>query len=799
MSGRWQRPLRLPCFLAQTSACVPTGRRSRSAFAIDRSANKPAQFGRLGCTRAAVRLRLLELVYFATGFAGLVLQVVWQRIISLHAGVDLVSSTTVVAAFMGGLGVGSLLGGLVADRLKPRQTLAAYAGSVAFIGVYGLLSPTLLTDGYSAAASMLDSVGTTFLFNVAMLALPTVLMGMSLPLLARGLVSSVDGAASRLSRLYAINTCGAALGAALSGWYLLGTFGFVATIRLAAALYVAAALVVFALWRGARSIDEAPPPREVVQAPDSAWPWYLAYALTGAIALGLEVVYVRLVDALMRSNAYTFAHVLTLYLACFAVGSGVGARAVRRSAHPGRTFLLVQLAIGATALLGLLALVHMPVPPVREMFESYFASDGYLATGPSMPQTARSAAKFAFVHLLGPLAIMGLPVALMGFAYPFVQAQVTAELSRLGRGVGRLLFANIVGNVAGTLLVSFVLLDALGSAGTLRLLAGACLLLGLWGLVRFRHLASSKAWWLAGAVAGGAIVVFPSNQRLWAFFHAAQSETFTLVEERSCVNAWVTKNGESVLYLNATSQNGWPYDDFHVVIGMVPSLVHPGPKRALAVGLGAGSTAWGLLQDERLESVECVEICGGELELIRTLVTARDSKESAQLLTDRRSKLIVGDGRKHLMKASSQWDVITVDAMRPNGASAGNVYSQEFYELVSARLASGGLFAQWVPTKRVLTTVKEVFGHVLVMAVPGGRGEFLLASNQALVFDRDALMQRLEARSQGFAAAQRQSVIDFVSNVTPRVERDGEPARAAQPYELNADLFPRDEFFLNSN
>lgn len=746
------------------------------------------------------RARVLELVFFATGFSALLFQVVWQRIISLHAGVDLVASTTVVAAFMGGLGLGNLLGGTVADRISPRATLVAYAGSVALIGVYGLVSPTLLSGGYSAVAPALTSIGSTFLFNLAVLALPTTLMGVSLPLLARGVVSSIDDAAHRLGRLYAINTFGAALGAALSGWYLLGTFGFVTSIRLASALYLLAAVATLMLWRTATDAASETKP-QVASGPDPAVRWYVAYGLTGAVALGLEVVFLRLVDGLMRSNAYTFAHVLTVYLVCFAAGSALGSKLVGRASRPGRTFLLLQLGIGATALLGLLVLLYVPIPALRGMFESYFASDGYLATGPSTPETARAAGKFLFVFLLGPLTVMGAPVVLMGVAYPFVQAEVSRELSRLGRGTGRLLFANIVGNVVGTLVVSFVLLDALGSAGTLRLLASLCVGLGLVGLVGGVRSSERPApvWFAAALVAVLAVAVFPSNERLWGFLHSAQPADLVLVEERSCVNAWVAKEGEQVLYLNATSQNGWPYDDFHVVIGVVPALVHPAPKRALAVGLGAGSTAWGLLQDRRLERVECVEICGGELDLIKHLSDRSASAESRQLLEDPRSTLIVGDGRRHLLTATEPWDVITVDAMRPNGASAGNVYSLEFYELVAAQLAPGGLFAQWVPTPRVLTTVTQVFPHVLVMEVPGGRGVFLLASATALPFDRDVLTKRLTESAQAFSETQRRSVLEFAASAQPKVERAGEAAPVVAPREVNTDLFPRDEYFLNSN
>jgi spermidine synthase len=752
------------------------------------------------------RIRPFEMVFAATGFAGLLLQVVWQRIISLHVGVDLVASTSVVAAFMAGLGVGSLLGSSIASRWSTRANLMVYAVSVVGIGAYGLMSPVLLTEGARALAPHLTSAGAIFLFNCAVLCVPTTLMGLSLPLLATGVVSSLREApeaqrteqrtesARLVGRLYAFNTLGAAVGAGVSGWYLLGTLGFVRCIWLASAVYGVAGLWAWALWWRDQRLQPVSPAREIRRGRDPAIRWYVLYGATGALALGFEVVYLRLVDALMRSNAYTFAHVLMLYLVCFAVGTAVGARFVRRSTHWGRTFLLTQLLIGASALAGVMLLLRMPLANVAAMFHNYFLTDGYLVLGPQLPDTARSAAKLAFVFAFGPLTVMGMPVFLMGFGYPFLQAEVSQQLATVGRGTGRLMFSNIVGNVVGTLLVSFVLLDHLGSAGVLRLLALCC---GGLGLLAFTIKPRPHVGW--GMVAGFALtaaVFFPSNERLWAFFHSASVEDFTLVEERSCVNAWVKRGNEQILYINATSQNGWPYDDFHVVIGMVPSLVHAAPKRALAVGLGAGSTAWGLLQDQRLRSVECVEICGGEVELIRILAS-RESAESHQLIDDRRASLIVGDGRKHLQMTKEPYDVITVDAMRPNGASAGNVYSLEFYQSVLSHLTEDGVFAQWIPTPRVLETVKAVFPHVLTFETPGGRGRFLIASRNTVAFDKPTVLERFSASSSRFSAQQRASIKAFLESVAPATERAGEPRSAFAEDAVNRDLFPRDEYFLN--
>jgi len=158
---------------------------------------------------------LLGGVFAATGFAALCLQVVWQRVISLHAGVDLVSFTTIISAFLAGLGVGNLLGGSLADRLGPRRALLAFAAANVGIGLYAWVSLQLLYDLYRDNATSLDTTAAKFAFNVALLLVPTVLMGLSLPLVAKGIVERAEDAGPLVGRLYAINTIGAAAGAAI--------------------------------------------------------------------------------------------------------------------------------------------------------------------------------------------------------------------------------------------------------------------------------------------------------------------------------------------------------------------------------------------------------------------------------------------------------------------------------------------------------------------------------------------------------------------------------------------------------
>jgi MFS family permease len=134
-----------------------------------------------GYTRPSVRGTprfALYVVFAVTGFSALTLQVVWQRVIALHSGVDLVSFTTVVAAFLAGLGLGNLVGGWLADRLGGRTSLLAFSGANLVIGLFAMASVWLFYDVYQAQAEQLSSPAAKFAFNAVLVLLPTTLMGL---------------------------------------------------------------------------------------------------------------------------------------------------------------------------------------------------------------------------------------------------------------------------------------------------------------------------------------------------------------------------------------------------------------------------------------------------------------------------------------------------------------------------------------------------------------------------------------------------------------------------------------------
>jgi spermidine synthase len=752
---------------------------------------------------------VLFAVFTLTGFSALTLQVVWQRVIALHSGVDLVSFTTVVAAFLAGLGLGSLLGGWLADRLGPARSLVAFACSNVAIAGYAFVSIRLLYDVYEDWAGDLTSAGAKFAFNVVLLIVPTTLMGLSLPLVTRGVVARVGDAGSLVGRLYALNTLGAAAGAATSGWVLQGSLGFVDTVRLAGVLNLLAAVLVGVSARSSlRSIDpgtrslpgtkagDDPGVSGAGQGSRTVWPWYVIYGLTGAVALGFELVFFRLVDGIMRSNSYTFAHVLASYLTVFGLGVAVGSVIVRRTDRPDRWFLGLQFLVGLCALAGVIAFVRvLPHTSVWDRAADYLTGDG-LSTGFRHPDGSLNRA-FGPVLLGVPLLIMAAPVACMGAAFPCAQALVSQRVETLGRHTGLLQFSNIVGNVAGTLLVGFVAIDRLGTAGTYRVLALALLVPGL-----------AAAWLTTGGrrllLAGAAItalsallVLFPSNQRLWAQLNGVPRDHLMLAEDRSCATALKLVDGQWVLTVNSASQNNYPFDDYHVLIGMMPTLVHPDPDTGMALGLGIGATPYGLAVDPRLERITTVEICGGELDLLRGLADG-GGFELQRFFTDPRQHLLVGDGRDHLLRTGERYDVIVVDTLRPQAAFSGSLYSEEFYELVASRLDGDGLMAQWAPSPRVTNTITEVFPHAVRVTVPQyGNSTFIVASRSPIAIDRGVLVERFRAGRDAFSPTQAASLEAYLAAAVVECLADGDPLPPVPPEAINRDLRPRDEYFVN--
>ena len=728
---------------------------------------------------------LAGLLFFLSGAAALVYQVAWQRLLALHSGVGLYSVAMIVAAFMAGLGIGSHLGGRLSTRLDGRGALGAFAALEIAISAFGAASTWIYYDWlYPRAVHLPSPSWQAGLLHLVALLPPTTLMGMSLPYLVRAVVTDVEGAGRRIGWLYGVNMLGAAAGALATPWVLLPALGVRGAVLAAAGANLAVglgALGLFGLRKG--SPGRPPAPAEVpVPPPGAERPgnrplalWLSLYALSGFVALSLEIVWFRLLDVAVKSTAFTFGTVLAVYLLGSAVGALAGAPLVVRVKRPLRAFLLAQCGILALAVLPVLVVVTLPPDASRfSWFVDYWAGYAFFPFGHEADRTS-----IIRLYVQLPLALFFLPTVLMGVSFPVLQRAVHDDPATSGRKVGALQAANIAGCAAGSLLVGLVFLQHLGTPGTLRLLVLVGVLFALVGARYYGRVFALPA--IALLLLAAAV---PGEERLWRRLHGVPAGTpLALFEEdATSVVALTPDEGGWRLSVNGKGNSWLPYGSGHTILGAMPATVHPAPVDVAVVGLGSGDTAWAAAWREETRSLTVFEISAPQPRILWRLVGVVDVFDTRRLLEDPRLRIRIEDGRKALEAGEALYDLVETDATWPESAGSGNLYSVEFFAAASRKLKPGGIMCTWAPTPRVVASFRTVFPHVL----EAEGGDVLIGSLDPIPFEPQAWKARAEGASAYLGPERAKDVVAAVGKLRPIG-----PATIAVP---NRDLFARDEY-----
>lgn len=738
----------------------------------------------------------LAVAFFCSGFAALLCQIVWQRMLGIFAGSDTISAALVVGAFLAGLGLGSILGAKLADRLSPFHALLGFALAEARVAGFALVSKLFLYDLLATGlAGVVDSPAAIFALCFAGLVLPTTLMGASLPLLARAVATSLDTVAERIGSLYGLNTLGAGLGALLGGWVLVGHLGFVGALALAAGLDVLAAGLALTLLPGLSRIAPSPPARVATAEAEpfgSLRLWCLLVFLSGYIIVALEIVWVRLMGQIGQYHAYLFPTVLGIFLLADGAGIAVASRMVRRMRDPRPAFFLTQaggFALGAALILLLVwALPHWPI-------NQYVSAD---------MQRLRDGGLVTTVLLT--LAVVGPPSFLIGMTFPFVQRAVQQDLASVGARVGWVQLANILGNAAGSILTGLVTFHLIGTAGTLRLLAALSLLLmlgWLWRTGRGRPSWARRPELALAAACGVALVALPGNAALWSRLHAEQpGQRIAWSEDRSGIAFFRDDNGgdsqpregpHGPFFIQGFSQGRIPFLPIHQFLGAVGPLLHPDPKAVLCIGIGSGGTPWAAGVSGATESVRAIELVGPVLTAHAEIAARYPASPIAEMVGNPRWALEYGDGRRALARGEQLYDVIQADAILPEGSHSGLLYSAEFLQQVRARLAPGGLYVQWGPSRRVVATFAAVFPHSLLL-MPGS---VLIGSDSPIPYDPARLARRFAQPEVVAHLARGNRDFGDYAGLFAEPALAWEPGSPRPPV-LLTDVFPRDEFYLNN-
>ena len=663
-------------------------------------------------------LLVLVLCFFLSGLAALVYQIAWTREFALVFGTSELAVATVLAAYMGGLAFGAWL----VERLLPRVTrpVFVYAGlelgialsAVLLVPALLLASRHLLTVWFGGQPSppSSDDVSTAVFHLVSAfvaLAIPTTLMGATLPLLARHAVAEREQIGRRIGLLYAANTAGAVCGALATAFVLLPTLGLQRSVWVAAGLN----LVVFLL--AARLVQRSPDAR---QPPGAARPgqpiaraafplgrppghaWVLPLMLlSGAVSFTHEVLWTRMLSQIVGSSIYAFGVMVGSFLAGIAIGGAAGALIARDRERSVSALAAALLAGGVWAAVAFFLLDRL-VPEQAGLSKNVF---------------------FGFALLL-PLTIA------IGITYPLAVRILADRPEDAAPASARVYAWNTLGGILGSLAAGFVIIPALRYEGTIRLAASASVVLAVLALV----LLERRRAWVVGSVAAVALAGFlafrpgpPERLLLASPLSVSKGGTILYYDVgRSASVVLLQQDGGLVLRTNGLPEALMdtpgmpPRFSGEFWMSSLAVLAAPEAQDMLIVGFGGGVVVEGVPPSVR--NIDVIELEP------RVIDANRETRGLRKFdpLGDPRVRVITNDARGALALSDRRYDAIVSQPSHPWTAGASHLYTHEFMMLANQRLADGGVFVQWMnvafldePLLRSLTaTLIDVFGHARI-------------------------------------------------------------------------------------
>ncbi|GIW06235.1 MAG: spermidine synthase [Dehalococcoidia bacterium] len=746
-------------------------------------------------------LLVIAIFFFASGASGLIYQVAWVRILSLIFGVTVQAVSAVLAGFMLGLAVGSYLAGRFSDRIK--NPLIAYAFIEFGIGATGLLTPWafgVLRDAYPAIYRWSEGVSATLgtfgalalpaaalpdlirlLLAFGILLIPTTLMGATLPVILRSTVLNGGSLGCSVSLLYAINTAGAIFGAVAAGFVLIANSGVQGSIQTAAVINIAigfASLLLAAVVNMLTSTRSAGISQSAV---------FVAFGLSGFFALGYEVIWFRLLGIFFENVTYSFTIMLAAVLFGIAVGSyvlGPVLGTLGRFINWWIVFALLQFAIGLCALgsVRVLGNLEAAIQTLQgwEWLQFLTQYEDYRS-------------------ILAAVAAIAPAMFFSGMTFAVAATLYVGDREDAGHRVGTLYAANLVGSILGSAVAGFLLIPVLSSQRSLFLLATGSLLAG--ALVLWLAPRTSTHWaWKAGLTVAGGLVFWSAVQTTPDLYENVLATKFPnqeVVWYREGVESSVTvvRNPADNYITLYTNSRGQARDEpalveFHRLLGHMPMLVHPDPKRALIVGIGGGATAGAIAQYPGVQ-VDAAELSDAVIEAVRFFAHVNYAFFTLPNVTIRQA-----DARNYLLLTDQRYDVVSGDAIRPNDAGSATLYSVEYYRLVASRLTENGVMTQWIPPfsdyqyKMILRTFLTAFPHATLWQ----SGDLIIGSNSPIVIDRARLQARFADPKT--AAALREAGITNPNDFLSRFNATADEVRARiGPGPIITDDRPYIEYF----
>ncbi len=699
-----------------------------------------------------VPMALIVVVFFISGFAALLYEVVFSRALALTFGSMAIATNTVLATYMGGIAIGSWLGGRLADRSRdPLRLYAMCEAGIAAVCVVLPLGFPILRDVYaSVAAGTTPDAGilTTYrvLLGAAVLSPPTILMGMTMPAMAAH-VARHETLGRSVAMLYAANTLGAGLGALLTGYWILPAIGVRSTTLTAVILNLLAGLLALQL-RGRAAAPGAMQPLTPPVVEAAAFTDWLAHgrrrmstalmilAVGGFVTLALEVNLIHLLAVVAGNSAYAFSLMLFAFLVGLGGGASTGRWLLRKEWDP---------LLGVTWAECLLAGSILASSFLWAAIPDYFASFA------NYPSTRTFAAR-EFVRAVVCVLAMLPSAFFIGVVYPLAievigRARPSGRMALLGGAAA----INTTGNVLGALGGGFLLLPVLGAVVANQALAIVCLGLGALavlgaGASPSRRLACASflpplvlLFLQPGSldytrIGSGANVYFSHQDFGHVIDHAESLDggLTTVAESRDPDGHRVLTLLTNGKFQGDTSQRREM--KAQAGVALAPLLHTTKRDRALVIGLGTGMSAR-VLHDARFTSLDIVELSADV-----TRIAEKHFRDVNGAVTRRPDvATYVTDGRNFLLTQEKTYDVISMEIASIWFAGAGALYNREFYQLARRRLAPEGILQQWVQLHRIsgqdivaiLATVRSEFRYVWLYFI-GNQGIIVAANHKAL-------------------------------------------------------------------
>ncbi len=636
--------------------------------------------------------RLPFIIFFLSGAAALVYENLWFRLAGLNVGNSVWGAAVVLAAFMGGLGLGNWIVCRFGVRIK--QQLQAYIILEVLIGVTGIaliLIFPFLPDLLSPLFRPLLETG--WLLNLCrisliflLLLLPTVAMGATLPLMVRAVCKIDHNFGAVLGQLYGWNTIGALTGVILCEFIFLDWFGIRNTGFIALSLNLLAIILAMRLRNTFQQIDYEPRPESdyaaAVEKPGASAIRLLAAVFTcGFILLALEVVWFRFLLLTISGTGLVFAIMLAIVLAGIGMGGLLVSTLQRKEIDIGQYCIELSLCAG-----------------IATVFTYIFFQQVYF-------QYAGNSSPSLGVFLLYATFLM-LPTSILsGMLFTSLGIELRKLIKQETRVVGMLTLANTFGAMMGALAAGLLMLVLLGMELSLWILAICYGLVALLipGRKRVNRFALTRI--VPASLFAILILFFPFGLMKDTYFQNVFSK-WGAAKIAAISEGLVATNFYYVyeqfdrpkyyrLMTNGYSMSGtaWPSQRYMKLYAYLPAAIHPNMKNALLISYGVGSTAKAITNLGALDTIDIVDISRDALELSDIIYQSRE----AHPLADKRVNVHIEDGRFFLQTTDKTFDLITGEPPPPKINHVVNLYTQEYFKLIYERLNEGGLTTYWLP------------------------------------------------------------------------------------------------------